>query len=56
MMILSIVDDIKYRIRVGWQKWKNAYGVLCDKKILVRLKGKVYRMIVRPILLYGAEC
>jgi len=51
----DIDDDINHRIRVGWQKWKNASGVLCDKKISIRLKGKVYRMIVRLVLLYGAE-
>jgi len=35
---------------------KNASGVLCDKKIPVRLKGRVYCMVVRPAVPYGAEC
>ena len=35
---------------------KNASGVLCDRRIPLRLKGRVYRMVVRPTLLYGAEC
>jgi len=52
----DIDEDINYRIRVGWQKWRSAVGVLCDKKIHVGLKGKVYRMVVRPALLYGAVC
>ncbi|XP_060183241.1 uncharacterized protein LOC132613217 [Lycium barbarum] len=30
--------------------------VLCDKKVSPRLKGKFYRVVVRPTLLYGAEC
>ena len=52
----EIDEDINQRIKVGWQKWRNASGVLCDMRIPLRLKGKVYRMIVRPALLYGAEC
>ena len=29
--------------------------MLCDKKMPVKLKGKVYRTVVRPAMLYGAE-
>jgi hypothetical protein len=31
-------------------------GVLCDKKVPQKLKGKFYRMAIRPTMLYGAEC
>jgi len=48
----DIDDDINHLIRVGWQKWRNAFGVLCDKKIPIRLKERVYRMVVRSALLY----
>ncbi|KAK6742827.1 hypothetical protein RB195_010223 [Necator americanus] len=33
-----------------------ATGVLCDKKVPVRLKSKIYRTVVRPVALYGCEC
>ena len=55
----DIDDDIKHHIRVGWvgwQKWNKASRVLCDKKIPFRLKGRIYQMVVRPTLLYGAKC
>jgi len=52
----DIDEDISHHIRTGWQKWKKTYGVLCDKKIPLRLKGRVHRMVVRPTLLYGVEC
>jgi len=52
----DIDEDISHRIRAGWKKYKKASEVLCDKKISLRLKGRVYRMVVRPALLYGAEC
>ncbi|EYC06858.1 hypothetical protein Y032_0073g739 [Ancylostoma ceylanicum] len=37
-------------------KWRSVTGVLCDKNIPERLKSKVYRTVVRPVALYGAEC
>ena len=52
----EIDEDINQRIKLDWQKWKNATGVLCDKRLPVRLKGKFYRMVVRHALLYGSEC
>ena len=52
----EIDNDINQQMKIGWQKWKNASEVLCDKKISLSLKGRAYRMLVRPALLYGAEC
>ena len=40
----DIEEDISHRIRAGWQKWRKTSGLLCDKKIPFRLKGRVYRM------------
>ncbi|KAG5620749.1 hypothetical protein H5410_005967 [Solanum commersonii] len=52
----DIDEDVTHRIGVAWMKWRLASGVLCDKKIPSRLKGKFYRVVVRSALLYGAEC
>ncbi|VDO75974.1 unnamed protein product [Heligmosomoides polygyrus] len=30
--------------------------VLCDRKIPEHLKSKIYRAVVRPVAIYGAEC
>ena len=30
--------------------------MLCDGKIPLKLKGKFYRTVIRPVLLYGSEC
>ncbi|WMV56372.1 hypothetical protein MTR67_049757 [Solanum verrucosum] len=52
----DIDDDVTHRIGAAWMKWRLASGVLCDKKVPPKLKGKFYRVVVRPALLYGAEC
>ncbi|XP_070017582.1 uncharacterized protein [Nicotiana sylvestris] len=52
----EIDGDVMHRIGVGWIKWRLASGVLCDKNVLSKLKGKFYRAVVRPTMLYGAEC
>jgi len=51
----DIDEDINQRIKVSWQKWKFTSGVLCDKRVPLRLKGKVHRTVVRPVVLYGSE-
>ncbi|XP_026381588.1 uncharacterized protein LOC113276224 [Papaver somniferum] len=48
--------DIIHRIQTGWGKWRMASGVLCDRKVPLKLKGKFYRVAIRPAMLYGAEC
>jgi hypothetical protein len=52
----QIDEDVRHRISAGWLKWRQASGVLCDKKVPQKLKGKFYRMAIRPAMLYGAEC
>ncbi|GJS17053.1 ataxia telangiectasia mutated family protein [Tanacetum coccineum] len=49
-------DDVAHRIRAGWVKWRAASGVLCDRRIPLKLKGKFYRVAIRPTMLYGSEC
>ncbi|KAH0462810.1 hypothetical protein IEQ34_010385 [Dendrobium chrysotoxum] len=52
----EIDGDVISRIQVGWLKWRNASGLLCDRKVPLKLKGKFYKMVVRPAMLYSAEC
>ena len=46
--------EINHRIQVGWMNWKKVSGVLCDRRIGIKLKGKVHKMVVRPEMIYRA--
>jgi hypothetical protein len=52
----DIDEDVSHRIKAGWLKWRQASGVLCDPRVPLNLKGKFYRTVIRPTMLYGAEC
>ena len=52
----DIDEDVSHRIKAGWMKWRQASGVLCDKRIPQKLKGKFCRTVIRPTMLYGVEC
>ncbi|KAK3543094.1 hypothetical protein QTP70_010647 [Hemibagrus guttatus] len=47
--------EVKKRVQAGWNGWRKVTGVLCDRKISARIKGKVYRTVVRAAMLYGLE-
>ncbi|KAK3508380.1 hypothetical protein QTP70_025786, partial [Hemibagrus guttatus] len=47
--------EVKKRVQAAWNGWRKVSGVLCDRKISARIKGKVYRTVVRPAMLYGLE-
>ncbi|KAF3680692.1 putative pre-mRNA-processing factor 6-like [Capsicum annuum] len=55
----EIDEDVSKHIGAGWMKLRLASGVsgvLYDKNVPLKLKGKFYRVAVRPAMLYGAEC
>jgi hypothetical protein len=52
----EIERDVNNRIQAGWAKWREASGVLCDRRVPMKLKGKFYATVVRPVMLYASEC
>ena len=52
----DIDADVSHRIKAGCIKWRQASGILCDKKVPQKLKCKFYRIAIRLAMLYGAEC
>ena len=51
----SCEEEVIRRMQAGWQSWRRVSGVLRDRKLSARLKGKIYRCAERPAVLYGME-
>jgi hypothetical protein len=47
--------EVKRRVQAGWNGWRKVSGVICDRKVSARLKGKIYSTVVRPAMLYAME-
>ncbi|KAI5623218.1 lethal(3)malignant brain tumor-like protein 2 isoform X2 [Silurus asotus] len=47
------VREAKKRVQTRWSGWRRVSGVICDRRVSARVKGKVYRTVVRPVILYG---
>ena len=48
-------EEARRRIQEGWMSCRKVSGVLCDKKLSAKVKGKMYKSVVRPTMLYGME-
>ena len=47
--------EVVRRIQAGWMSWRKVSGVLCDRKLSAKVKGIMYKSVVRPAMLYGME-
>ena len=37
--------EVKKRVQTGWNRWRTVSGVICDKRLPARVKGKVYSSV-----------
>ena len=51
----SCEREVQKRVQAGWNGWRRVSGVIYDKRLLARIKGKVYRIVGRPAMVYGLE-
>ena len=49
-------EAVRARVSAAWGEWRDLSGVISDKKMPRKLKIKLYMTVIRPVLLYGAEC
>ena len=47
--------EVAKRIQAGWTAWRKITGVLCDRRVPAKVKGRMYKSMVRPAMLYGME-
>ena len=47
--------EVKKRVQAGWNGWRRVLGVICDKRLPARIKGRVYSLVVRPAMVYELE-
>ena len=47
--------EVKKRVQAGWNGWRRVSGVICNRRLPARVKGKVYSSVVRPAMVYGLE-
>ena len=48
-------EEVRRRIQAGWMSWKKVPGVLFHRKLSARVKGRMYKSVVRPAMLYGMK-
>ena len=52
---MVVVREVKKRVQAGWNRWRKVSGVICDRRLPAKVKGKVYSSVVRPAMMYGLE-
>ena len=51
----SCEREIKKSVQAEWNGWRKVSGVICDRRLPARVKGKVYNSVLRPAMLCGLE-
>ena len=51
----SCQREVKRRVQAGCNRWRKVSGVICDRRLPARVKGKMYSSVVRPAMVYGVK-
>ena len=47
--------EVERRVRAGWSRWRGVSGVVCDRRLPARVRGRVCSSVVRPAMVCGLE-
>lgn len=50
------MENVANRIKCGLMQLREVIGMLCNKKVLIKVKGKFYKTFMEPAIIYGFEC
>ena len=45
--------DVNNRVNAAWVEWIEVSGVMCNKKMSIKLKDKIDKTIVKPTVIMG---
>ena len=48
-------SEYRKRVQTRWSGWRKVAGVICDRRVLAEMKGKLYKTVLRPAMLHGLE-
>ena len=48
-------EEVRRGIQPGWMNWKKVSGTVCGRKLSAKIRGKMYRSVIRPAMLYEVE-
>ena len=51
----SCKREIERRVQAKWNGWRKVSGVICERRLPARVKGKMYSSVVRQALVYELE-
>ena len=51
----SCEREVKKRVQKGWNGWRKVSGVICNRRLVARVKRKVYSLVVRQAMVYGLK-
>ena len=47
--------SVRGRVAAAWRSWREIAGLLINRSIPLKNRGRVYDACIRPVLLYGSE-
>ena len=51
----NVMKVVKKLVQEGWSTWRKVSGEIYDKRVAAKDKGKIYKRVVRPAMLFGLE-